>query len=311
MNGKIICRAKFGRGTGLGNRLFPWARCKVFAHLHPDVQMITPIWMRLAIGQLLRGGVDYGNYHKQLILFGLFQREISELGLIRGFLETKDAKSIDEPDKLDNPLQDLSDGSKVLITFKGWKTFFEKLNGWNDFLLQELRNSTRKKYLKMVDNISDVPIGICVRCGNDFKEPTNTDYQPIGPLDKTPLKWYINCLQLIRKSVGYNAHAYVVSDGTRKQLHELLEMDNVTFVRPGSAITDLLILSKANVLLVPGASSFAAWASYFGQMPTISHPGQPVASTWRIIPQKGQFIGELNPDNPDVLFLDQIKNMKL
>jgi hypothetical protein len=111
-------------------------------------------------------------------------------------------------------------------------------------------------------------------------------------------------LELIRREVGRTVRAIVVSDGNQKALQPLLEMENVTFVRPGAAISDLLVLSKAKVLLTCGASSFAAWACFLGQMPSVSHPGQPLA-VWNLPSTHGQFLGELDPTKPEPTFLRQ------
>ena len=303
--GSIFSKAVFGRGTGLGNRLFPWARCRVFSQIH-GIRMISPVWFRLAIGQFFRGGIDYRSYLRQLVLLGLFKKKEGDLGVIEGYLISRRAKILVEPaDLYSKDFKTLNNRYGVKIIFTGWKKFFEPLNGWHGFLLNELRASTRKKYLDMVDSIGNVPVGICVRCGNDFKEPGNYNYEPIGPLDKTPVKWFKESLDLIRQAAGYPVKAFVVSDGTKEQLRELLEMDKVTFVRPGSAISDLLILSKSKVLLASGSSSFAAWGCFLGQMPSISHPGQPLSSIWRIKNESGQFIGEFNPLNPSDEFLGQ------
>ena len=290
---------------GFGNRLFTWARCRVFAQIH-HTKMVAPLWFRPAIGQLWRGGIDYRSYMRQLVLLGLFRKRGEDLGFLKGKLLSLNAVKITEPADLTSRVYEMSDNSKdVEVVFRGWKKFFEPLNGWHDFLLTELRAITRRGYLDMVDSVDKVPVGICVRCGNDFREPKSDGYEPLGPIDKTPLKWYIEMLSLIRKTVGYQVPAFVVSDGTKEQLEKLLCMENVTFVRPGSAISDLLILAKAKVLLTPGASSFAAWASFLGQMPSVSHPGQPLDTVWRIKNEKEQFIGEFAPHTPREIFLQQ------
>jgi hypothetical protein len=197
---------------------------------------------------------------------------------------------------------DPTDG-KVLVLFRGFEGFFAPLAGRQELLRRELRAVTRDRYLRMVDATDDVPIGICVRCGNDYAEPSSHEYRPLGSNEKTPLRWYVETLRLIREETGGSAPAFVVSDGTREMLRPLLDLENVTFVRPGAAISDLLILAKAKVLLAPGASSFAAWAAFLGEMPSATHPGQPL-SVWRL-PARGQFLAELDPSRPDRDFLRQ------
>jgi hypothetical protein len=81
-------------------------------------------------------------------------------------------------------------------------------------------------------------------------------------------------------------------------------MDNVTFLRPGNAITDSLSLSRDKVLLASASSTFSAWACFLGQMPTVSAPGHPLTN-WGIEPENGQFIGDFNPHHPSSEFLTQ------
>ena len=44
----IACLAPFPRGTGLGNRLFHWARVRVFCREH-GLPMVAPRWWRPAL----------------------------------------------------------------------------------------------------------------------------------------------------------------------------------------------------------------------------------------------------------------------
>lgn len=301
---EIYCKPVFTLGTGLGNRLFAWARCVVFARSHGAV-MIDPIWLRPAVGQFFRGGIDYRCYLRQLALLGLFRGNPDNLPPLSGFIKSRGGDAIDEVAAARiAPIDTVGSVGKVLVTFIDHTGFFVPLIGHHDLLLRELRAVTREKYLRRVDSIGEVPIGICVRCGNDYREPSNDRYEPLGHADKTPLKWYVATLELIRQAIGKPVRAFVVSDGTREQLKPLLELENVTFVRPGAAISDLLVLSRARVLLTPGASSFAAWACFLGRMPSASHPGQPL-SVWGLESPSGLFTGELNPARPAKEFLRQ------
>ena len=68
----IACTAHFPRGTGLGNRLFYWARARVFCREH-GLPMVAPRWWRPALGHLLRGTVSPERFAGQIALAGLFQ----------------------------------------------------------------------------------------------------------------------------------------------------------------------------------------------------------------------------------------------
>jgi hypothetical protein len=104
--------------------------------------------------------------------------------------------------------------------------------------------------------------------------------------------------------------AVVVSDGSPAALGDLLSIDGVTLLRPGCAISDLLVLSRARVLLASGSSSFSAWGAFLGQMPVASHPGQPM-SDWRIHPSRGQHLGEFVPGDHASPFLAEARDRLL
>jgi hypothetical protein len=306
----IYCWPKFGegiigRGMGFGNRLFPWARCRLYAR-NQHVQMISPVWVRPAIGQLFRGGVDYKAYLRQLVLFGLFHKRKDDLGLLEGAVMSRKIPVVTETEANQNRWHQHDDGKSRIVVFRGLERYFEPLQGSSDYLRNELTAITNSRYLSIADRYPSVPVGMCIRCGNDF-DPCPVDRSVLKPGEKTPIEWFAQVLALIRKEVGYTVAAYIVSDGTREQLKSLLSLDNVNLVRPGSAISDLLVMSKSKVLLASGSSSFAAWGAFLGQMPTVSHPGQNMREEWGITPEKGQYLSEFHYKEPDGEFLRQVK----
>jgi len=112
----------------------------------------------------------------------------------------------------------------------------------------------------------------------------------------------------VRDIAGYSARAVVVSDGTEQDLAPLLELENVEFLRPGCAITDLLILARAKVLIASGGSSFSAWASFLGNMPTISYPGQSL-EWFKLKSDDNHFVGEFNYNSPSEVFGEQVREI--
>jgi hypothetical protein len=290
----MYCRAVLPR-AGLGNRLLPWARCRLFSLLH-NAPMLSPRWAQFKVGQLLRGEHDTRFYHN------LFRRRQGDItGISKTWLRVCSAET-DEPETLaivGNGTQD------VVVRFEGLRDYFLQLTGWDEQLHQELRAITREHWLRTVNSITDIPIAIHVRRG-DFAEPENDqELRTKGNL-RTPLLWFIRCLDLIRDAAGACVRAVVVSDDNEDALEGLLVRRDVRFVRTGSAISDLLVLAKAKILVASGGSSFSAWASFLGQMPTISHPGQ--SMTWfKLKNRRGYYLGEFDPASPVVAFLEQAK----
>ena len=188
---------------------------------------------------------------------------------------------------------------------------FAELNnlyGWEAFINQELRAITNLHWLELAANISPRSIGINVRRAKDFSDRQGGGSAiPAGPV-RTPLSWFVESLKVVRKIIGFPVRAYVVSDGTEKDLAPLLNLENITFIRPGCAISDLLALAKTKMLIASGGSSFSAWAGYLGQMPVISYPGHSL-KWFKLKNTKGFFVGEFDPASPPGQLEPQLKEI--
>lgn len=284
----IYCKAILHK-AGLGDRLFPWARCRIFSYVNA-IPMLAPIWIQLRVGTVLRSEND------PRIYYDLFKGNPNDIhGLKKIYLELF-SKKIPEPEIFNQPLKSRP-VNNTLFQFKGPKGCFLNLNGWQDFLYNEIRLITCEKWLKKIDGYSEIPIGIHIRRG-DFGKLISEGGRSI------PIIWFINSLKTIRRFIGCDIKAYVSSDGKKEEIQEILNEPNVSLIKTGSAIGDLLTLSKSKVLIV-SPSSFSGWASFLGQMPTIAHPGHSL--TWFNLTNnsKGLYLGEFDPQKPNNIFLEQ------
>jgi hypothetical protein len=89
---------------------------------------------------------------------------------------------------------------------------------------------------------------------------------------RLPLTWYVRVIERVRKHLGRLAPVFVFSDDYDAELRPLLQMPNTRRLSFGSSISDLIALSRANVL-VASNSTFSMWASYLGRPPVIWHKG--------------------------------------
>ncbi len=290
------CRAILPR-TGLGNRLFPWARCRVFSFTN-KAPMLSPRWAQLKVGPLLRGESDRRLY------FNLFKPGADEVRGIRKLRLQLFSKTETE----DTPFARLptENGTSTVRAFAGEQDRFLTLNGWDQFLYDELRAISKERWLRAAEVIKDVPIGVHVRMG-DFTRPSS-DADLEMPQRRVPLSWFSESLRVIREAVGYDAPAIVVSDGNKSELRDLLKERNVSLVRTGSAIGDLLVLARSKTLLASAGSSFSAWAAFLGQMPSIAHPSQ--SFDWFNLENRNNFyVGGFDPTFPPMDFLGQVRSV--
>src|SRR5687768_13104190 len=136
----IYCKAILPR-AGIGNRLFPWARCCVFSHV-TGIPMISPSWSQLKLGPLVRRETDLRTYHN------IFQSRPNEITGVRSTLIRFIAKTAQEPNALTiNPPKT---SRNLVYVFTGADGLFEKLIGWESFLGNQLEGMTREKWLKQV-----------------------------------------------------------------------------------------------------------------------------------------------------------------
>jgi hypothetical protein len=187
------------------------------------------------------------------------------------------------------------------MVFEGFREQFRHLHGWHDLVRKELLAITRWEWREQAEAVPCPFIAMHVRLG-DFQRPdADTDHTRVDNM-ATPLSWFIESLRTVRRRMGASIPAIVTSDGRPEELRALLKLENVRLAFTGSAIGDLLLLSRG-VLLLASGSSFSAWASYLGRMPTLSHPGQSLTRLFQLDASAGQFIGDVDPtDIPEACF---------
>lgn len=246
---------------GLGNMLFPWARCYLWCKDH-NIPMIAPRWTQIRVGPYLRRERDKRNY--QL----LFHHTGYIAGLKRLWLLVT-AQKISEGDK-DAAFHKVSSGNTVIV-FQGMEDLFRPILARSEEVKHELRRITRRRFLPH-QTVSAPFIGIHVRLG-DFSELETVGTYLNKVNVRLPLAWYSDILCRLRQELGFDARALVFSDGSAEELKALLALPGVTLCRRGAAVSDLLALSQAAVIIASG-STFSMWASYLGQVPTIWFPGQ-------------------------------------
>lgn len=249
--------------AGLGNRLFPWARARVYSDLH-ELPMLQTRWWQVKLGPWLRRENDCRIYLSQ------FQKINGEIGGIRRFCLLARRRFLAEPEDLSKPPEEAG-----IVRFAGWEKYFTPLVPHADLIRRELQSAIHPHWRNRIAELSvNLPeIGIHVRRG-DFRVANNTSqFRNEGAL-QTPIEWYSRILREIRNVAGREVPAFVVSDGSDEELRPLLEAKAVRRIEAGSAIGDLVMLSKSKLLIGAGGSSFSAWGAFLGNTPVLSCEGQ-------------------------------------
>ncbi len=245
----------FIRSSGLGNRLFPWARAQLHCLSTGDI-LIAPRWHAIRRGPILRGGRVCGGVPVRCIP--------GKIWLIGNFRADR------HPQVERAPLE-----SAALTWFAGDGQFFADLAGCHEVLLTELERIVTMRVHRQVAQHLASPIVLNVRLGRDFPAPLSPDQIPTGP-SRSPLSWYVETLRTVRKELGEDCPAIIVSDGTPGELAPLLREPRVALARTTLAAADLLLLARARCLIVTGGSSFSAWGAFLSQADVISKAGYPM-----------------------------------
>ncbi len=252
--------AALGR-CGLGNMLFPWARCFLWCSDH-GYPMIAPIWTQLRLGPYLRGERDKRQYQF------FFHHDGYTTGLKR-LLLLLTADRVDE--------RAASRGLKTrkrnrIVVFRGAGELFKSLAGRHQQVREELMRIVKMHLIPAPSR--KCRVGIHVRRG-DFHRPSDLRSLGEGVTNtRIPIGWYVHALTELRTLLGYEAEAKVFSDAKDDdELQPLCQLPSVYRETGNSAITDLLSLASASIMIASG-STFSMWASYLGQVPCIWYARQ-------------------------------------
>ena len=258
--------AAVGR-TGLGNMLFPWARAEVFSQ-RLGIPMLAPQWTQPKVGPLLRREKDLRYYT------GLFDDRSYVRGA-RRWLAWVGRKRVDgasigidaAPDQIRGSL------NRTLIVFRGWRGWFRddlpRHREWVRQRLESIVTDAVRAEIRSFDR--PVEIAIHVRRGDMGRNLVPPGAEMGGPDENVVQSeyYFLSVLRKIRQDVGRAVPATVFTDAHEGELKELPTEEKVTIAPPHTAVADLLLMSRAAVLVTSSASSFSAWASYLGGMPTI------------------------------------------
>jgi hypothetical protein len=246
--------------AGLGNMLVPWARCVLWCRDY-DAQMIAPHWTKIRLGPFLRGERDKRQY----------QRFFNHRGGVAGIRRTillATSTTVEDHEWQSGPRTQAR--GRTVVCFRGMAGA-GALAGRHREVARELLRITKPRYQPAA--IPDRPfVGIHVRLG-DFAPASEAELTSGLHCRRIPLHWYVDTLLELRKALGKNMEAKVFSDAAGEEIEPLLRIAGTSHYEGRTAITDMLALSKAAVIVASG-SAFSMWASYLGDVPALWHPGQ-------------------------------------
>lgn len=263
---RLCVPAAIGRGAGLGNELYPWAKAWLAA------QAIDGVALPPAFGLNPR---QYWRY------FGT-----SRLDWIthRALLKTMPRYRFTEQDYLSTGEHDFRKAVAVFAERLGWKErrlFTLEVGGmWGSFLaVREARDFILARLYGArgtAENLTDwrtrldpdrLVVAVHIRAG-DFKVADEKfDYR--GCFNRAlPLAWYMAVCDRLRRHFGSRVQFQLFTDGKPDALAPFIErFSPVTgFHQRDSVCSDLLAMASAD-LLVCSISSFSLWGTFLSRAP--------------------------------------------
>jgi hypothetical protein len=251
--------------AGLGNMLFPWARAEVFAARY-GVPVLAPRWTQPKIGPLLRREKDLRYYT------GLFDNSGYIRGLRRAVIIARSARIPGEQAATFMADKARLTGSHIVV-FSGWQGWFDSFLDSRSLVVNRLRAILSPRVRRLLEQADQTyEVAVHVRRGDKVPLPFRGPFTGSSG-DTMSDQWYINVMRSVREVLGPGTRFRVFSDAKPGQIDSILAEPGVTRSPDNPSIVDILLMSRARVLITSGGSSFSAWASFIGGMPTIWYPG--------------------------------------
>lgn len=281
-------------GGGLGNLLFPFARCAV-ASKRLGLKRINPSWSAVHLGPIFRGERDsrfYGN---------LFSNKFGVSGLRKSII-MRLGQHVRE---IDIPILDLRRKSlrPKVVVFEGLGDFFNDILHDSRQILEEILAISLPENTVHLAEFNGRGIGVHVRMGDFGRAPVAGTRLEMHGNRRVPLEWYVAMIRSVRAHACADYPVHLFSDGHDSELRELLCLPNVHRRGFNSSLADLLALSRCGLLVGSSGSTFSMWASYLGRMPVIWYPR---LNPPKLYSRSERFEGDLFPGDslPEKLKVD-------
>ena len=235
-------------GFGLGNMMLVWARAFVFSEIN-NMQLVTGSWAAFRPGAWLRN-----EKHKRLYKDYFIESALAERLKVK-FIKLGSGIIFD-------PELEVKDSSKSYVFTKtsNDENLFTHLFPYRSLISEKLLSIIHPKIKRELEQFAAPVIAIHIRRG-DFK----LDNQ------HTSLAYFIEQLQKIRKAFGAELEATIFSDADEDELGEILALPMVSIAAKKADLSDILLMSKANFLIMSPSSSFSYWAGFLSEGIVIRH----------------------------------------
>ena len=235
--------------AGIGNKLSVWSRALVFSK-HNNLELYTFGWVNFRPKNWLKFEFNKRFYFNDFRRLNII--ELLSIILKFIFSEVKFNPSLDQ----------LAVPNSIYVYTKYDHTFRD-LKAHRQLIIDSFLSILSNHRLKEIEKLKHPLIGIHIR---------RDDFIKIGY--DTPLSFYIQVLNQIRRITGISTPAIIYSDGLESELKDILSLPSVHLAIKKSDILDLFELSKSKILITSVGSSFSYWASFLSNGIVINYQNE-------------------------------------
>ena len=248
--------------AGLGNILYPWASAHLFGALN-GIPACAVGWNRPHIGPVLRGQRQWRYYRNP------FRQGPSRV-MLCGLLAAHGVVKRNPPVELLTTTQ--RDGHLfVWDQVPHWKDMFGSIREHRELVKRLIWTNLKPSLHLRVMQASAPVVAVHIRRG-DFRElQPGEDFRKVGGA-RTPLEYFISTIEQIRACHGTDLPVTVFSDGFASEIQSVLTLPAVRIATPSTPIADLLVMSRAGLIVTSAGSTFGYWAGFLADAPVILHP---------------------------------------
>ena len=269
--------------SGLGNKLFVWARALVFARRH-GLPLVVTGWCTPRWRALLKGG--------DARLYWNFFSAWNELPAS----ERSRAKVLHEPG-LNEPLQ--SDVTVYEFSqMPHWKNYFADLHDYRALIRREFYSHLTAARRREVATMSNPMVCLQIRLGDFRHLRADEQFSKVGGV-RTPLEYFHQWIEKLRSVHGSALPVTLVSDGSATELASLLALPHVSHTPGRTGIADLILMANSRLLVCSAGSTFSHWAGFLGDPVLIHHPEHMHDFCRPAMDRKHLFEGAASPDEID------------
>lgn len=263
---KICLPEPFGRGAGLGNELFPWAKAFI-ASQELGLPFCQPAW-----------GLNSREYWRDFNtnrLDWIAHRVARKLLPVVRFDENAYLASgaVDFGQALSEfAKHQLGEYSSYILSVGGMWGGFRAIERARPFVMSRLlaaKNAKENLYAvqKQVDQ-NQLLVAVHIRRG-DFSSEKNDFAQYQGVFNVAlPLNWYMETCGALKRNYKKRIRFVLLTDATPTEVRPFVDEFSpvTTFNLTGTACSDLLMLASAD-LLVCSVSSYSMWGAFLSGKP--------------------------------------------